>query len=205
MKSTKQISMWFPTLIYEDILSEILPHNNHLLSKAYNIQSQSPDTKVDWNCDTYNTMLQYDLVSDNDPVIQQLLQVSKEKVIDFANEFGVKKTVSDLECNDYWFNIAKPGSYQEYHIHPKSDFSLIYYVKTPDNCGNVRFQSSSSLFDSFPLPVNELTYASYRDCFYTPKESLILIFRSNLGHMVEKNLSNEDRISIAMNFKFKEG
>jgi len=34
---------------------------------------------------------------------------------------------------------------------------------------------------------------------------LVLIFRSNLAHMVEKNMSNEDRVSIAMNFRFKEG
>jgi len=46
------------------------------------------------------------------------------------------------------------------------------------------------------------TSASYKSCFYTPKESMILIFRSNLLHMVEKNNSDTDRISIAMNFRF---
>ena len=66
------------------------------------------------------------------------------------------------------------------------------------------FQPSSSISDSFPLITDELTYASFRTCSYNTKESLVLIFRSSLAHMVEKNLSNEDRISIAMNFKFKE-
>jgi ectoine hydroxylase-related dioxygenase (phytanoyl-CoA dioxygenase family) len=33
-----------------------------------------------------------------------------------------------------------------------------------------------------------------------PEEGKILIFSSSLLHMVEKNKSDEDRVSIAMNF-----
>ena len=40
-----------------------------------------------------------------------------------------------------------------------------------------------------------------KSCSYTPEPTKILIFKSNLLHMVEMNLSNSDRISIAMNFE----
>lgn len=204
MSSHKQVSLWFPTLIYEDILTSFERSNQYLESKAYSIQRRSPETVTTWNCDTYNTLSQYNISEDNDETIQNLIKECKEKVIDFATEYGIKKTSKDLDCIDFWFNIAPAGSYQEYHIHPKSDFSLVYYVKTQKNCGNIVFQSSNSMTDMFPLPVDENTYASYNTCFYTPRDSLLLIFRSNLNHMVEKNLSSEDRISIAMNFKFKD-
>ena len=205
MQTSKHIRSWFPTLIYEDILSKFNQHNGHLESKAYEIQQQSPTSNAGWSCDTYNTLFHYDALSDNDVIIQELLETCKEKVIDFALEYGVKKTKDKLECVDFWFNISKNGSYQEYHLHPKSEFSLVYYIKTKPNCGNIVFQNTNSLMDMFPLITNEPTYASHRTCFYTPKDALVLIFRSNLTHMVEKNLSGEDRISIAMNFRFKEG
>jgi uncharacterized protein (TIGR02466 family) len=204
MMTNKKISMWFPTLIYENILDTFRSHTHHLLSKAYSIRAAEPDVKTEWSCDTYNTMLQYNAIKDDDKIVQLLITECKNLVIDFAKEFGINKTIADLECNDFWFNIAEPGSYQEYHQHPRSDFSLVYYVKTNKDSGNIVFQPSSSISDSFPLITDELTYASFRTCSYNTKESLVLIFRSSLAHMVEKNLSNEDRISIAMNFKFKE-
>jgi hypothetical protein len=105
---------------------------------------------------------------------------------------------------DFWFNIAAQGAYQEYHLHPKSHFSLVYYVQTQKQCGNIVFQTADTLTDMFPLIADQATYASYKNCFYTPKDSLLLIFKSTLLHMVEKNLSDKDRISVAMNFKFKE-
>ena len=205
MNESKKISLWFPTLIYENILESFKDHNSYLLSKAYSIRDSAPSTKTSWSCDTYNTLLQYDAINDNDKIIQSLIEDCKNLVIDFASEFGIKKSVDELECNDFWFNIGENGSYQEYHMHPRSDFSLVYYVQTNTDSGNIVFQDTSSLSDSFPLVTDALTYASYRTCYYTPKDSLVLIFRSNLAHMVEKNMSNEDRVSIAMNFRFKEG
>jgi uncharacterized protein (TIGR02466 family) len=204
MESYKKISLWFPTLIYEDFINEFKSHNLYLESKAYEIQKNSSEVSTTWKCDTYNTLSLDNVDLQSDPIIERLINICKDKVIDFAAEYGIKKSSGNLECIDCWLNIAEPGNYQEYHIHPKSDFSLVYYIKTGDNCGNIIFQNKDSQTDMFPLDTDELTYASYSTCFYTPKDSLLLIFRSSLPHMVEKNLSNKDRISIAMNFKFKE-
>ena len=205
MDELRKISLWFPTLIYENILKSFVEHNDYLISKAYDIRSNSPETKTSWSCDTYNTLLQYNANKDNDSIIVSLVNECKSLVIDFAKEFGVDATTDSLVCNDFWFNVGEPGAYQEYHMHPRSDFSVVYYAKVNKDSGNIVFQDTSSMSDSFPLVTDKLTYASYRTCSYTPKNSLVLIFRSGLHHMVEKNISNEDRVSIAMNFRFKEG
>jgi uncharacterized protein (TIGR02466 family) len=202
MNENKKITAWFPTLIYQSLLPEFLADNSALENKVYNIQKLQSESKTNWSCDTYTTLLKYNGLADTDPIIQNLIAACKEKVADFATEYGLGGKINDLECIDFWFNVAAPGSYQEYHIHAKSHFSLIYYVKTKPKCGNIVFQSSESLVDMFPLLPEEPSYASYKTCFYTPVDSMLLIFRSNLLHMVEKNLSNEDRISIAMNFTF---
>lgn len=204
MISNKNIRAWFPTLIYENTLTDFEIHNAHLESKAQAIRQSLPAINAGWNCDTYNTLCHHDLLHDTDPIIQELIRVCKEHVIDFAAEYGITKPVGELHCIDAWFNIAKHGDYQEYHLHPRSDFSLVYYVKTKPKCGNIVFQNTSSIVDMYPLITEESTHASFKTCFYTPANSVLLIFRSNLSHMVEKNLSNEDRMSIAMNFRFKE-
>jgi hypothetical protein len=54
----------------------------------------------------------------------------------------------------------------------------------------------------FPLPVDQVTDASCKTCVYPPEEAALLLFRSNLLHMVKQNKSNNNRISISANFKF---
>jgi hypothetical protein len=49
------------------------------------------------------------------------------------------------------------------------------------------------------MPVSSI--GANKSCNYEPAPTKLLVFKSNLQHMVEKNLSNKDRISIAMNFE----
>lgn len=203
--NTKSILSWFPTLIYYNILSDFQNHNRHFEKKTnelYNL-SNSKNNNV-WNCDTYNTLDQYNFKIDNDPYVTDLINTCKLCVLDFSKEYGIDKSVDDLECTDFWFNLSPPGSYQEYHLHANSHFSLVYYVCAPINCGDIVFKSFESSTDMYPMPIREsdLTAASYKSCSYKSNESAVIIFRSNLQHMVKKNLSSDNRISIAMNFKF---
>ena len=198
------IDRWFPTLVCYGTLEPFLMYNAYLAEKAYSLKKEYPNAPSDWRCDTYNTMQVYNPFLDNDPIISNLIDYCQKEVLIFSKEFGVDKSLSDLECKDFWFNIAGDGGYQEYHQHSDSHFSVVYYVNAEENCGDIVFKSVESLIDMFPLPVSNYNLASYKTCFYKPKKSTILIFRSNLLHMVEKNHSGKDRISIAMNFRFKQ-
>jgi uncharacterized protein (TIGR02466 family) len=87
-------------------------------------------------------------------------------------------------------------------MHSNNHFSAVYYIKTPENCGNIVFKKDS-LDEMFPLPIDEYNeVASYSTRFITPKSGVLIIFKSNIQHMVEKNKSNNDRVSIAMNFRY---
>ena len=92
----------------------------------------------------------------------------------------------------------------EAHINSYKPVEPQPYLNPDQFSRNIVFQTTDTLTDMFPLDVKQPTYASYKNCFYTPTNAMLLIFRSTLLHMVEKNLSGEDRVSIAMNFKFKE-
>lgn len=199
------IDSWFPTLIYRDTLSEFADKNPYLENKANELKNKlngSLDTH--WQCDTFNTLGQYNPYDDNDTVINNLIETCKIKVLEFSKVYGIEKRITDLCCHDFWFNISSTGNFQEYHQHTNSHFSLVYYVKAPLGSGNIHFKSIESITDMFDLPIHHknLTQASYKSCMYEPKNSMVLIFRSNLLHMVAKNLSDQDRISISMNFRF---
>ena len=202
----RSIDYWFPTAIYKEILSDFSQHNGHLKNKALTLKKSQQNHQVtQWRCDTFNTLGTYDPGQDHDSVVKELIKTIKVKVYEFSRQFGVTTPIESLVLKDFWFNVSGTGSYQEYHQHALSHFSVVYYVSAPKTCGNIVFQSAETITDMFTLPIenNKFTELSFKTCSYEPLESMMLIFKSNLIHMVEKNLSNEDRISIAMNFKFE--
>jgi hypothetical protein len=78
----------------------------------------------------------------------------------------------------------------------------VYYLQVGNDCGNIIFRSFEADTDMLPLPADILTYPNYKTMSIMPEEDNLLIFRSNLKHMVEKNISNVQRISLSMNFLF---
>lgn len=197
------IRQWFPLSIYSTHL-EKLDRNFSLQNKALDLKSKFQTNNSDWRCNTFNTLNLYDWQKDQDEDVFSLINECKNTVHEFAKSYGVDKDVSSLSCTDFWFNVAEPMAYQEYHQHTDSHFSVSYYIKTPANCGNLVFKSFESMFDMKALPIknSNLTDLSFKTCSYTPKETMLIIFRSNLLHMVEQNLSNDLRIGVSMNFSY---
>lgn len=194
------IDPWFPCLIYNTKLEDLSDTNQYLTDFAYSIKSKNPTSFTDWRCDTYSTMYHYNALLDNDPTINKLISTVQRHVVDFSKAYGMNNV--NAICKDFWFNIGSPNSYQEYHQHANSHFSVAYYINVKPESGNIVFKNLEAMTDMYPLPIYETEYnqASFRTCYYKPVNNRLLIFRSNLSHMVEKNLSKFDRISVSMNF-----
>ena len=189
----------FPTLIEQTTLQF---DNTLFANKALELRSQvSPNNE--WQCDTFNTLGSYDLSAD--PMFLDLHITTMLKVLEFAGNYGDLKNKT-IECVGSWINVSSSGNFQEYHVHTNSHFSAVYYVKVPKNCGDIVFRAHDHAGDMFPLPfsIDTEKEPAYRTYYVKPKESELIIFRSNLEHMVQKNKSNDDRISIAFNFVLKE-
>jgi uncharacterized protein (TIGR02466 family) len=191
------IESFFPTLVYYEDLVEFENSNDEYIKKSYQIKQRVPPTN-EWNCDTYSTYnTSYELKTD--PFFKSLFDGIKLHVDRFAEVYGVNNSTAIM--TDAWINIAEPGNFQEFHMHSHSHFSAVYYIKAPQKCGNIIFKSFQADTDMFQLRVDDTTRPeNWKTVFYTPIESRLIIFRSNLQHMVAKNMSTEDRISIAMNF-----
>ena len=186
----------FPTLIEYKTLDF---NNAEFIERSKQLKA-SVVPENDWQCDTFSTLnTAYNVLEDS--LFSELISKSTKVAFDFASNYGdmSNKTIT---CNAAWVNVSSPGNYQEYHNHTRNHFSAVYYVKVPPNSGNIVFRSYDHSGDMFALPFtnNEEKDPAFRTYFVVPKESDLIVFRSNLEHMVQKNKSTEDRISIAMNF-----
>lgn len=103
-------------------------------------------------------------------------------------------------------NPMLPGEYDSPHHHPESDLLGIYYLKTPNNCGDIQFLDSRGSVSTRwqePLIQNDGAFRSARAFFkIKPESGTLLLFPSYLIHSVEPNISNDVRISIVFEFKF---
>ncbi len=101
-----------------------------------------------------------------------------------------------------WANVNPKYASNKIHDHANCLFSGVYYVKTPQECGNLMFYDPRSARTFYRPSVSNFT-AFTADAVAHPAEAgLLLIFPSWLRHGVDPNLSDEERVSISFNYVF---
>ena len=100
-----------------------------------------------------------------------------------------------------WININQKGNSNKEHAHPGCVLSGVYYVKTPEECGNIEFLHPGIDLMAFALNGVETNYNVYNSSkWWLPsKENTLYIFPSWIKHSVQPNNSDEERISISFN------
>lgn len=134
---------------------------------------------------------------------------NQESFLDFKN-YILNNTFQSLTlynrrprfCN-MWININKKDNYNVSHNHPNSIISGVFWVKTPENCGLLKFENPNNFVEDVLIQKVDKDLAkkyNYSDSFqFVPQEGTLVLFPSHLHHSVEPNQSDEDRISIAFN------
>ena len=91
-----------------------------------------------------------------------------------------------FQTNEFWFNIAEPGDATSWHDHKENaKLSGVYYIYVPKDSGHIRFRKKNGNF--------------YKEWIIKSEKGKMILFNSELEHSVEKNYSNEKRISLAFN------
>ena len=105
------------------------------------------------------------------------------------------------KINNMWAIINTGGSANLRHQHGNSTISGAYYVRAPENAGDIIF------YDPRPAPIyshpNALSPNSLNAQVngISPKEGALILFPSYLDHSVNENKSNEERIVISFNIR----
>ena len=100
-----------------------------------------------------------------------------------------------------WININQKGNSNKEHAHPGCVLSGVYYVKTPEECGNIEFLHPGIDLMAFALSGVETNYNVYNSpkWWLPSKANTLYIFPSWIKHSVQPNNSDEERISISFN------
>ena len=147
------------------------------------------------NVGGYQSNSIYDV--DTYPAITKLLTTIQRHSHVWFDELGVKKMYPRLVDN-FWININSANHYNKAHVHQRSIFSGVYYVKSNPNSGRIEFNNQSdrdfilqTFTDQNKYTVSELNYDAI--------VGRVVVFPSWIQHSVSPNLSTQDRISIAFN------
>ncbi len=113
----------------------------------------------------------------------------------------VARLKGHVEINAWWFNINYKGCANRQHHHPNSIHSGVYYIKTPNNSGDICFPNpNQTIYWGWPGGLHEESNQLNSGIVsLTPRKNILFIFPSWANHSVDPNLSDEPRISLSFN------
>ncbi len=122
----------------------------------------------------------------------------------FVRKYLTVKDNAKFYLQNSWCNIHGPDEKSQIHYHGNSLLSGVYYPIFPKDSGSISFHRGGIYTNVFHQSIrfeydehNNITAEQY---VVELEEGAIVIFPSHLEHSVQKNLSNENRYSLAFNF-----
>jgi len=185
----------FPTPIHFFYIEGFENIKNKLIDYAYDFKKRYPKGRVISNRGGWQSPISR-VVQDGD-LLSTLLFNSLTSIPHIKED--------NVYIISSWININKSGDYNIKHSHPNCDLSGVFWIKTPENCGNLEFDNPT-MFEEYDL-VNSCTdefkdYSKFHHSWiYQPIEGRGLVFPSHLNHHVHENKSNDDRISVSFNIR----
>jgi uncharacterized protein (TIGR02466 family) len=187
----------FITPMFHDFLNLDI---NELEEYAYRLHGQSEGRQKSNRLGWQSNDIQYD------EEVAPLIAAINERLQDVHQYIGLTAD-KQLIIDNMWVNINSKYSYNRSHIHAKSVFSGTYYVKVPDNSGNLNFKNPSQLqrlfINEIDHHITALNNFTAQNWIVQPHVDMMVLFPSWLEHDVDQNLSNDLRISIAFNTAIK--
>ena len=140
--------------------------------------------------------------NDKSMLIKKLWPYIKNHAIQYGKEIdlNVKGILGNL-----WVNVNEYKDSNFLHHHPGCLLSGVYYIKTPENCGNITFYHPSHLQMAHNwMRYEPDEYNSYNSAtwWYPSTEGTLYLFPSWLEHCVKPNLNKrEKRISVSFTIR----
>jgi uncharacterized protein (TIGR02466 family) len=138
-------------------------------------------------------------LDDENKTLSNLKNTIFQHVDWYSKKFNMTK---NLKLNNFWININGFKDSNITHFHPNNILSGVFYIKVPEDSGQIKFHNpASDLIEScltnFVSQYNIINSACWT---FEPEENMLLMFPSFLKHSVLPNMNKTDkRISISFN------
>jgi uncharacterized protein (TIGR02466 family) len=159
----------------------------------------------------YNTVSECQLLSDTS-FTENLFDTGKLenfKTVLFENiQEYITNVVPDYVTNrnykfkvdSSWLTMNWKNHYSHAHHHGDADISGVYYVKTNGNDGDLVLENPNRLLSTSYL-LNTWQEAMH----YKPEVGKLILFPGWMVHKVEKNSTDNERVSFSFNIMFNRG
>ena len=188
------IEKWFssPIAIFKN-------ENFDLTDHCLKVKDENPITEhKEWIHSPYNSLSileqENGYNSLHDPKFFELNRWVQKCVDEFSEECGYQK----MSLNEVWFNVYERGDSQEFHNHTECHLSCVYYADAKTNDSKIIF--NRDVWPMFPIPVVNPNSYNASQAGYPPEKGMLLVFKSDTMHMVEKKITDDIRISFSYNF-----
>ncbi len=192
----------FPSLIIREKIKDYDKYKDELILYSYEQQKIDPSGVEKSNNGGWHSKSRY--AKSQNPVSSIVINTIKS-ILNNKNVFKIKD-LSKAKMQ-MWININKPGDFNIKHNHPGSNLSGVFWVKSLQKSGNLTFHSPN-VMTQFEQ-INSIKDEIGKKLFITPTfeieplEGVIVLFPSDLTHSVQKNTSDEDRISVSFNIDLR--
>ena len=169
----------FPSSIHNLEITDFDECKDELVKEVYQEKERDPKGRIVSNQGGWQSN-SFELHECKSEMLQEVI---RELLSEFKKNL-LKEKVS-MKCQG-WTNINGSGDFNLKHNHPRSHLSGVLWIKTPENSGNIVFESPEIFnryqeLDSYS-DESRLKSNNYMTYYFTPKEGNILIFSSDLRH-----------------------
>lgn len=131
---------------------------------------------------------------------KEVLQQNIKQYIKFVVPDYVTNRNYDFRIDSSWLTLNHRNHYSHAHHHGDSDISGVYYVKTNGEDGELVFENPNRL-----VSTSYLLNTWQESMHHKPEVGKLILFPGWMVHRVEKNLTDNERISFSFNIIFNRG
>ena len=193
----KKIYNLFPVPIFQYKIKNYQEINQELLNYILELQKINKIGNAHSNRGGWHSP-NFDLVNEGPPInfINKFKDFLKHII---SSDMGWEYRPNKQRIVSMWAIINKKNSFNVRHNHQNCYLSASYYVRKPEDSGDITFFDPKEA-KTYRFPKIE-KYTEYSTEIVTiePGEGDLLIFPSYLYHSVGENLSDDNRVVVSFN------
>lgn len=133
----------------------------------------------------------------NDPYMCDIKAFVIDNLVNYYKEILKPRGDVQIYITQSWLNYTKPDQFHHKHKHPNSILSGVVYLQTDPSVDKVTFYKDDyERVELLPEIYNQYNASAW---FTSVSVGDILIFPSELSHMVETKKGTNERVSLAFN------